>query len=56
MSEEEKKEYLKRLWSEFSFDEIIDAGFDNNKCSAMHLINAAGQLHPPKGGCLNKRD
>lgn len=32
MTKEQKKERLKTVWEEFSFDEIIDDGFDLNKC------------------------
>ena len=35
---------LKQLWDEFSFDEIIDAGFEYDKICAAHLITAAGEF------------
>ena len=44
MTTEQKKELLKTVWAEFSFDEIIDAGFDYNKCGAMHLLKAAEEF------------
>jgi hypothetical protein len=28
-----KRKLLKEVWDECSFDEIIDAGFEYNKCS-----------------------
>lgn len=38
------KELLKEVWERLSFDEIIDAGFEYNKCSAGQLINAASEF------------
>lgn len=44
MTKEQKEELLKTVWKEFSFDDIIDAGFDYNKCGAMHLLQAAEEF------------
>lgn len=38
------KELLKEVWERLSFDEIIDAGFEYNKCSGEKLINAAAEF------------
>ena len=38
------KELLKEVWERLSFDEIIDAGFEYNKCSGGQLINAAAEF------------
>lgn len=38
------KELLKEVWARLSFDEIIDAGFEYNKCSGEQLINAAAEF------------
>jgi hypothetical protein len=43
-----KDELLKQLWEQCSFDEIIDAGFEYNKCSGEKLINAAAEFEKPK--------
>ena len=39
-----KRNLLKEVWDECSFDEIIDAGFEYNKCSGEQLINAASEF------------
>ena len=44
MEEKEKKELLKKVWNECTFDEIIDAGFEMNKCGAMDLKVAADEF------------
>ena len=36
-----KEELLKQVWETCSFDDIINAGFEYNKCSCEQLINAA---------------
>jgi hypothetical protein len=41
---ETNKLLLKKVWEQYSFDEIIDAGFDYNKCGAMHLLKAAEEF------------
>ena len=43
-----KAELLKQLWEQCSFDEIIDAGFEYNKCSGEKLINAAAEFENPE--------
>ena len=43
-----KKELLKQVWETCSFDEIIDAGFEHNKCSGEQLINAAAEFEAPE--------
>lgn len=43
-----KEELLKQVWETCSFDEIIDAGFEYNKCSGEQLINAAAEFEPPE--------
>lgn len=43
-----KAELLKQLWEQCSFDEIIDAGFEYNKCSGEKLINAAAEFEKPE--------
>ena len=44
----DKKELLKQLWEQCSFDEIVDAGFEYNKCSGEKLINAAAEFEKPE--------
>ena len=44
----DKNELLKQLWENCSFDEIIDAGFEYNKCSGEQLINAAAEFEAPE--------
>lgn len=39
-----KASILKEVWETCTFDEIIDAGFDHNKCSGEQLINAAAEF------------
>lgn len=43
-----KEELLKQVWENCSFDEIIDAGFEHNKCSGEQLINAAAEFEAPE--------
>ena len=43
-----KKELLKKVWEECSFDEIIDAGFEYNKCGAIQLKAAAAEFDDPE--------
>ena len=40
----DREALLKQFWDEFSFDEIIDAGFEHDKICAVHLINAAAEF------------
>jgi len=42
-----KEELLKEVWKSCTFDEIIDAGFEYNKCCASDLINAAAEFDDP---------
>lgn len=42
-----KKELLKKVWEECTFDEIIDAGFEYNKCGAINLKTAAAAFDDP---------
>ena len=39
-----KEELLKQVWETCSFDDIINTGFEYNKCSAKQLINAANEF------------
>lgn len=39
-----KEELLKEVWKTCTFDEIIDAGFAENKCGACHLLAAAKEF------------
>lgn len=39
-----EKELLKHIWESYTFDEIINAGFEYNMCSAEQLINAAAEF------------
>lgn len=39
-----KEELLKQVWEICTFDEIIDAGFELNKCSAQNLLDAADEF------------
>jgi hypothetical protein len=43
-----KEELLKQVWKTRTFDEIIDAGFEYNKCSGEQLINAAAEFDAPE--------
>ena len=47
MSEKDKK-ILKEIWDKYTFNEIIDAGFENNKCGAMDLKVAAAEFSDPE--------
>lgn len=40
----DKKELLKEVWESCTFDEIIDAGFEHNKCSGVQLLDAAAEF------------
>lgn len=42
-----KKKLLKKIWEECTFDEIIDAGFEYNKCGAINLKTAAAAFDDP---------
>jgi hypothetical protein len=44
MTTKQKKQLLKKVWDNISFDEIIDAGFEFNKCSGEDIINAASEF------------
>lgn len=44
MTEKNKKKLLKEIWENCSFDEIIDAGFEYDKCHSEDLINAASEF------------
>ena len=48
MKETTKKKLLQIIWDECSFDEIIDAGLDLNKCSSSDIINAASEYEDPE--------
>ena len=39
-----KEKLLKEVWETCTFDEIIDAGFELNKCSSQHLLDAAEEF------------
>lgn len=39
-----KKQILKDVWEQCTFDEIIDAGFEYNKCSGCDLLGAAAEF------------
>lgn len=41
------KELLKHIWESYTFDDIINAGFEYNMCSAEQLINAAAEFEHP---------
>jgi hypothetical protein len=43
---------LQIIWDECSFDEIIDAGLDLNKCSSSDIINAASEYEDPEKSAL----
>jgi hypothetical protein len=49
----DKAELLKQIWETCTFDEIIDAGFEYNKCSGEQLINAAAEFEAPE---INEKD
>lgn len=48
MKDETKKKLLQIIWDECSFDKIIDAGLDLNKCSSSDIINAASEYEDPE--------
>lgn len=52
MKNETKKKLLQIIWDECSFDEIIDAGLDLNKCSSSDIINAASEYEDPEKSAL----
>ena len=52
MKETTKKKLLQIIWDECSFDEIIDAGLDLNKCSSSDIINAASEYEDPEKSAL----
>lgn len=53
----DKKELLRQVWENYSFDEIIDAGFDCGKCSGSHLVDAADEFKHkdkrPEDNCID---
>ena len=52
MKDETKKKLLQIIWDECSFDEIINAGLDLNKCSSSDIINAASEYEDPEKSAL----
>ena len=52
MKNETKKKLLQIIWDECTFDEIIDAGLDLNKCSSSDIINAASEYEDPEKSTL----
>lgn len=48
MKDKTKKKLLQIIWDECTFDEIIDAGLDLNKCSSSDIINAASEYEDPE--------
>ena len=48
MSEDARKALLKQVWDNCSFDEIINAGFEMNKCGAIDLKVAADEFANPE--------
>lgn len=52
MKDTTKKKLLEIIWSECTFDEIIDAGLDLNKCSSSDIINAASEYEDPDKSAL----
>ena len=52
MKDETKKKLLQIIWDECSFDEIINAGLDLNKCSSSDIINAASEYEDPEKSVL----
>jgi len=40
-------ELLSRVWDECTFDEIIDAGFEQNACNGAMLLQAASDFNNP---------
>lgn len=41
MMDNDKKELLVKVWNTCTFDEIIDAGFELNKCGASDILGAS---------------
>ena len=52
MKDETKNKLLQIIWDECSFDEIINAGLDLNKCSSSDIINAASEYEDPEKSAL----
>ena len=52
MKDTTKKKLLQIIWDECTFDEIIDAGLDLNKCSSSDIINAASEYEDPEKSAL----
>lgn len=52
MKDETKNKLLQIIWDECSFDEIIDAGLNLNKCSSSDIINAASEYEDPEKSAL----
>ena len=52
MKDTTKKKLLQIIWDECSFDEIINAGLDLNKCSSSDIINAASEYEDPEKSAL----
>ena len=48
MSDAARKALLKQVWDNCSFDEIINAGFEMNKCGAIDLKVAADEFANPE--------
>lgn len=48
MTDENKKKLLQIVWDECSFDEIINAGLELQKCSSTDIINAASEYEDPE--------
>ena len=52
MKDTTKKKLLEIIWSECTFDEIINAGLDLNKCSSSDIINAASEYEDPEKSAI----
>jgi len=52
MKDTTKQKLLQIIWDECTFDEIIDAGLDLNKCSSSDIINAASEYEDPEKSAL----
>ena len=52
MTNKTKKDLLKKVWDNCTFDEIIDAGFEFSKCGAIDLKTAAAEFDDPKESVL----
>lgn len=52
MKDETKNKLLQIIWDECSFDEIIDAWLNLNKCSSSDIINAASEYEDPEKSAL----